>query len=478
MTAQRLRMRCGIWKSRLTAYFGKHSNDEDADFAKLHELKRLLSDRVDVPSLNIGIGDYYHPLRVIATTPHEPLGNILLDATTRRGKGLAGQSQVLSWDDYSSLLFNDIKQWEYWDITAGHRNRHSRIRRFDPTSPFTHCYDPTLGKTEEHELYKIAEYLLFDPRETQPTFTRRAIKMFTQMLMGAVAEHQPRFPYIADMVNFDAQYTAEKLYRIRDVGPTLARKFLGRPFESMDWDSKFFHDCWDTLTAKLYIFTLPNVVHALSKSDFTAADIIRGRDPMTVYFCWPENEVDALNPLIRLVYSSLLDDMMTIYDNVRGKGCRRTLVLYDEAGRCPMPRLPHYTSTVVGRGISFWMGVQSLAQFEEHYGTYGLKTILDNIETFVRFRPATASMNNHQAISQSLGTRTKLVHSHTKNGEHEAEGTTERTAPLLSDHQIRKLQDVKSLHFTETYRRLEPSEWTGGIILSLWPAQKYRHHNC
>src|SRR5215211_7792163 len=37
------------------------------------------------------------------------------------------------------------------------------------------------------------------------------------------------------------------------------------------------------------------------------------------------------------------------------------------------------------------------------------------------------------------------------------------------------LRTMKSLRFTETCRQLEQSEWTGGIILSLSPEQRYRH---
>src|SRR4051812_10423170 len=453
MTAQRLRLRYGMMASRFAAAFAKGEHEEDADFAKLHELERLMGNRIDRPALNTGIGPYYYPLRVEPTPQHRELGNILFDCRSRGGKGLAGQSQALTWTEEGSLIINDIKQWEYWDKTAGYRNRYSRVIRFDPTDPNTRCYDPTAGKTTEHQLYKIAKYLLFDPKDNQPVFTDRAIKMFTQMLLGAVAEGEPRFPYISDMVNFGPQYTAAKLHAIPGVGPTLARKFLDADYEKADWNGKFFNDCWGTLSAKLYPLTLANVVHSLSKSDFTPEEIIRGRHPVTLYLCWPESDLDAPHPVIRLVYSTLFDGMIDAYDEARGKGCRETLFLFDEAGRCPVPRLPHYTSTVAGRKISFWMGFQDTSQMEELYGAHGAKTILGNVDTFVRYRPASASMENAQAIEHHLGPKTKLVHSHTNHEGHETQGTSERSGPLMTFHQIRKLEDDEIIAF---HRNLSP----------------------
>jgi hypothetical protein len=83
--------------------------------------------------------------------------------------------------------------------------------------------------------------------------------------------------------------------------------------------------------------------------------------PITVYLRWPERDLLSLSPLVRLLWGSLIDDLITIYDRRAGKGCRPTLLLIDEAGRTAIPSLSDHSTTVVGRQISLWIAVQSLS---------------------------------------------------------------------------------------------------------------------
>ncbi len=106
MKVHRLRLRYSMLASRVAAALS-HEKHEDARFAKLHELSPLVGDRVDVPSLILGIGPYCHPLRVQPSAQRSELGNILINGPTRCGKGLLAVSQILTWD--GSLIVNDIK---------------------------------------------------------------------------------------------------------------------------------------------------------------------------------------------------------------------------------------------------------------------------------------------------------------------------------------------------------------------------------
>ena len=183
MTAQRLRLRCGIMASRVAERFSKERHSRDARFAKLHELAPLISSRVDLPSLILGIGPYFHPLRVHGTAKRPELGNMLVNGPTRCGKGLLATSQILTWE--GSVIVNDIKG-ELYEKTAGYRNRLGPVYRFDPTG-YSHRYDPTAGKHTEDDLHELANYLLYDPQEKEgKVFTLRATKMLTQMFLGAV----------------------------------------------------------------------------------------------------------------------------------------------------------------------------------------------------------------------------------------------------------------------------------------------------
>jgi len=62
-------------------------------------------------------------------------------------------------------------------------------------------------------------------------------------------------------------------------------------------------------------------------------------------------------------------------------------------------------------------------------------------------------VENAQAIEHHLGPKTKLVHSHTKHEGYDTQGTSERSGPLMTFHQIRKLEDDEIIAF---HRNLSP----------------------
>ena len=105
-----------------------------------------------------------------------------------------------------------------------------------------------------------------------------------------------------------------------------------------------------------------------------------GRKPVTLYLRWPERDLLALSPLNRLFWGSLIDELITTYDKQDGKNCNPVLLLIDEAGRTAIPSLADHATTVVGRGISLWIAVQSLSQLDVVYGKNRASVMRDNME--------------------------------------------------------------------------------------------------
>jgi type IV secretory pathway TraG/TraD family ATPase VirD4 len=155
--------------------------------------------------------------------------------------------------------------------------------------------------------------------------------------------------------------------------------------------------------AKLWPLLTDDIVPCFAGSDFTAEDIIRGRQPVTVYFRFSESELHALSPLIRLLFGSLLDGLINTFDTHLGEGCRPVLVIADEAGRTAIPGLADAASTVVGRRIYLWIAVQSLSQLEVVYGKARSQALLDTVETQLYYRPtdSKALFKNNLTISRS-----------------------------------------------------------------------------
>ena len=156
-----------------------------ARFAHLHELASLQAGNAPgdpETSLLLGVGELGRMLRVRPTRTRRELGNLLVVAPTRGGKGLLATSQLLTWQ--GSVVVNDIKG-ELFAQTAGYRSTLGPVYVIDPTG-VGHRYDPLLGKKTEDELLSSATHLLFKPDEGEGAiFTQRATVMLTQLFLAS-----------------------------------------------------------------------------------------------------------------------------------------------------------------------------------------------------------------------------------------------------------------------------------------------------
>src|SRR6266566_1826050 len=58
-----------------------------------------------------------------------------------------------------------------------------------------------------------------------------------------------------------------------------------------------------------------------------------------------------------------------------------------EAGGTAIPSLAEHATTVVGRGISLWVAIQSLSQLEAVYGKARAQVLKDNMDSQIYYRP-------------------------------------------------------------------------------------------
>ncbi|HYX51555.1 MAG TPA: type IV secretory system conjugative DNA transfer family protein, partial [Ktedonobacteraceae bacterium] len=127
-----------------------------ARFAKRHELSGLLHTTSCADGVLLGTRrDYLLFKRFVAVRPtpkRREIGNTLVVAPTRAGKGLLAISQLLSWQH--SVIVNDIKG-ELFAATAGYRATLGDVYVLDPTG-VGHCYDPLFAKKTEDDLLSAA----------------------------------------------------------------------------------------------------------------------------------------------------------------------------------------------------------------------------------------------------------------------------------------------------------------------------------
>ena len=436
-------------------------------FALTHEVSDLATDHLPTRSLLLGVNQYARILHVQATPQRRELGNILIEAPTGGGKGLLAVCQLVTWD--SSAIVFDIKG-DLYKQTAGYRQTLGPVYRFD-TRGQGHCFDPFHGKEGDDELFATAYKLLYEPHEGDgKSFTQKGTKMLLIVLLtGREANRKrgekdgPLMPFVGYMADLGLNRAAKVMY---DISPDLCRRFLDEDY-SPDKDyteKKYLRDAWESVVARLYPLLTERILRCFNGADFTAADIIAGDKPVTVYLCVPEADLETKTAVIRLVMETLMAQMKQYVDDAPGesaeeKGCREVLYLLDEAGTIKLPSLPTDVATVRSRGISIWASFQDNAQLEDLYGTQA-KAIRNNMAAKVFYRQD--DCETARDIAESLGYRSGFARSHTlREGQAASEGLSEQAVYVLTPRDINELdpEQVIARFFNRKPMWLKRMDW-------------------
>jgi type IV secretion system protein VirD4 len=421
-----------------------------ARFAKRSELTELLHRDLCNDGVLLGTRcDYLFFKRFVAVRPtpkRREIGNTLIVAPTRAGKGLLAISQLLSWQH--SVIVNDIKG-ELFTATAGYRSQLGDVYVIDPTG-VGHSYNPLFEKKTEDDLLSAASHLLYQADEGEGRiFTQRATVMLSQLFAAAKLEGVAALPYVRHTIRLGLSACAT---RLNAVSPELATRFLDVEYNEVNFSDRFLLSAWGTLTARMQPLLTETVIRCFTHSVVTPEQIMRSHQPVTIYLRWKEQKLLALAPLVRLLWGTLIDELLTVYDENQGNGCQPVLLLIDEAGRTAIPMLADQATTVVGRGIYLWVAVQSLSQLEAVYGRDRAQVLKDNMETHLYYPPNDLVTAKH--LEQWLGDTSAYAHSTTeKEGEEASVGLTERAIPLLTAQEIMHQKDEEIICF---HRRLPP----------------------
>jgi type IV secretory pathway TraG/TraD family ATPase VirD4 len=420
-----------------------------ARFAKLHELFWLLSNSFQPQSVLLGMKRLFFiwqlPISVRPTRKRREIGNTLIVGPTRSGKGLLAVSQLLTWNH--SVIVNDIKG-ELFQQTAGYRSTLGPVYVLDPTG-VGHRYDPLSGKQTEDALYSAATHLLFQAEERDQIFTQRAIGMLAAMFAAAKIENVSCLPFARLLLRAGLAGCVEK---INSLSPELATLFLDTRYQDANLTDRFLLSSWGTLTARMRPLLTETVIRSLSKSDFTPESMITGNKPVTVYLRWKEQDLLALSPLVRLLWGSLIDELVATYDKRNGTGCKPVLLLIDEAGRTAIPSLAEHATTIVGRGMYIWLAVQSLSQLEVVYGKERAQVLRDNMESQVYYRPT--DLQTAKYLEERCGRQSGYAHTeHERQSGDTSTGLSEQAIPLLTAQDFLQFRDHHIIGF---HRNLPP----------------------
>jgi type IV secretory pathway TraG/TraD family ATPase VirD4 len=213
--------------SRLAAsnlFAGTDQRLHKARFAKLPELASLVGREApqEQTSLTLGVGPYDYVLRVAPAAKRRELGNMLVVAPTRGGKGLLAVSQLLTWPH--SVVVNDIKG-DLFAATAGYRATLGPVYVIDPRG-VGHRFDPMASFRSEDDLRAMAVHFLYKTHEREDPFTKRGVKMLTAIFRAGVLERQALIPYAAHLLHLGPEETVWRLQ-------TLSERFSLSPHENL-----------------------------------------------------------------------------------------------------------------------------------------------------------------------------------------------------------------------------------------------------
>jgi type IV secretion system protein VirD4 len=346
--------------------------------------------------------------------------------------------------------------------TAGYRATIGKVFVFDPTG-VGNRFDPLNGKHTDLELKSVAKNLLYESDERDKVFTQRATRMLTQLFHAARMEQVSPLRYVGTMINAPIKVVATRLAML---SPQLAIRFLDDYIEDADFQNKFLSSGWSTLTSRLDALLAESLVRCFTGNDFAPRELLCPEASITVYLRWPEKDLLVLVPLIRLMWGTLIDELTAIYDDAKGVNCQPVLLLIDEAGRTAIPSLADHATTVVGRGISLWIAVQSLSQLNVVYGTQRATILRDNMDSRVFYRPN--DQETAEYLECCLGRKSDFAHSQTiRDGEQTSEGRMEQGILLLTAQEIKQMPDEQIIDF---HRQLPPflgtrMDWRRFLVL-------------
>ena len=297
LSIQRLLLFLELVVQWIIALFSTDSRLHQSRFATTFELSQLLCHTPAPDGLLLGSRKAGF-VTVLPTPQRRELGNLLVVAPTRGGKGLLAVSQLLSWKH--SVIVNDIKG-ELFAATAGYRSTLGKVYVIDPTG-VGDCYDPLHGKQTEDEFYSASSHLLFKPTKARDVFLP-SVRLSCSRNCFWPHEQRAlrRFPTCGYLIRLGLEDSAA---RLNNVDPQLATQFLDSDFLKANLSDRFLLSAWGTLTARLRPLLTETVVRSLTHADFTPVELLCAAKPVSIYIRWPEKDLLALSPLVRLLWGS------------------------------------------------------------------------------------------------------------------------------------------------------------------------------
>jgi type IV secretion system protein VirD4 len=390
---------------------------------------------------------------------HDGPEHVMAFAPTRSGKGVGlVVPTLLGWT--GSTVVHDIKG-ENWQLTAGWRSRFSHCLLFNPTDARSARYNPLLevrrGVHEVRDVQNIAD-ILVDP---EGALERRNHweKTSHSLLVGAIlhilyAEEEKTLARVATFLSDPQRSFVATLRRMMTTNhlgtadaPTVHPVVASAAREVLNKSENERSGVLSTAMSFLGLYRDPTVAEVTSRCDWRIADLVEGRQPVSLYLVVPPSDISRTKPLIRLVLNQI-GRRLTEHLHAEGDGHRqKLLMMLDEFPA--LGRLDFFETSLAfmaGYGVRAFLIAQSLNQIEKAYGDHN--SILDNCHVRICF--ATNDERTAKRISDALGTATEQRSMRNYAGH--------RLAPWLAHVMVSRQETARALLTPGEVMQLPPTD--------------------
>lgn len=216
----------------------------------------------------------------------------------------------------------------------------------------------------------------------------------------------------------------------------------------LDKEDKDFSGVLSTAKTALTLYSDPLVSKNTSASDFTIRDLVNHERPVSLYLVVPPSDKIRLRPLIRLIFTMIvnrLTEKMDFEGADQKRNAHRLLFMVDEFPSLKrMEVFADALSYMAGYGLKAYLITQDIRQIVDEYGPN--ESIVSNCHVRAAYAPN--QYDTAELLSKMTGTRTLQKASFNFSGS--------RLSPIL-DHMNASLEQVeRPLMTPDEVMRLRP----------------------
>ncbi|HLH30351.1 MAG TPA: type IV secretory system conjugative DNA transfer family protein, partial [Terriglobia bacterium] len=429
------------------------------------------------------VGGWYDPrAKRLRYLQHDGPEHILVFAPTRSGKGVGLViPTLLAWSE--SAVVYDIKG-ENWAKTAGFRGKQGHLCfKFSPveegnSSRFNPLAELRLFTARDvSDAQNIADMIVRTGEDSpQERYWQDAAASITTGMVLHVcyaAAAEGRVASLADLArvftrpgtNFrenlneiicyphdpDCQHQWRTAEGERSITHPVVREKVQ---EMLDKEDKDFSGVLSTAKTALTLYSDPLVARNTSASDFTIQDLVNHDRPVSLYLVVPPSDKIRLRPLIRLIFTMIvnrLTERMDFEGATQKRNKHRLLFLIDEFPSLKrMELFGDALSYMAGYGLKAYLITQDIRQILDQYGLN--ESIVSNCHVRIAYAPN--QLDTAEVLSKMTGTKTVQKASFNYSGS--------RLAPVMG-------------HVNASVDQIERPLMTPDEILRLKPAVKEGH---